>query len=114
MMEKLIAVASDGEKKIWKGHFGISPFFMIFDLNGKQIELRKNPYSAENGKHKHHDDPKRIVSLLHDCSVFIAKRMGDKSKRNLVEKMNITPVITEETTPSDAVAKYLGKMKEAR
>jgi predicted Fe-Mo cluster-binding NifX family protein len=105
-MKNLIAVAVDKNGNVWKGHFGMSPFYLLFDDKGKQIEKKKNPLAEEN---KHHDDPKLVVNLLNDCNVFIAKRMGDKSKKNLVEKLNVTPVITENENPLDALNDYLNK-----
>ena len=102
----MIAVAADKNGKIWKGHFGISPVYLLFDNNGNPVETKTNPFAAGEKGHQHHDDPKLIVNLLSDCGVFIAKRMGDQSKKNLVEKMNVIPFITEKENPSDAVKDY--------
>jgi len=107
-VSKLIAVAVDENENVWKGHFGISPSFMLFDDKGNLVASRENPYSPRRGEqHKSHDDPKLIVSLLNDCSIFIAKRMGDKSKKNLAGKMNITAFITEKENPLQAVKEFL-------
>ncbi len=103
-----IGVATDG--KLWQGHFGIAPTYFLYHPDGALVEKRANPYGAAAGeKHQHHDDPKLIIDLLPECRVFIARRMGDRSRRNLAEKFGITPIITTETTPEAAIRHFLGE-----
>jgi len=103
-----IAIGVDAQEKLWNGHFGMAAYFYIYDREGKLLEKRDNPYGVKPGiKHEHHDDPKRIVALLHDCDTFIARRMGEQSRRNLVEKLGIETLITEEKDPETAMKAYL-------
>ncbi len=108
MERTLIAVAAAPDGTLWRGHFGIAPTFFLYHPDGTLAEKRANPHSATAGeKHQHHDDPQLIINLLPECRVFIARRMGDRSKRNLVEKFGIIPVITTEKTPDAAIRQFL-------
>jgi len=98
--QKTIAVGVDDEGLVWQAHFGMAPWYYIFDWRGELIERRANLY-AQAGRH--HDDPVRIADLLPDCSVFIARRMGGKSRRYLAESLGVRPVMTETTNPHLAV-----------
>ncbi len=101
---KYIAVGvGKDEKSIWVGHFGISPFYYIYDDNGNFLEKRVNPYS----KGQHHDDPNLIVNFLNDCKVFVARRMGEESRRKLVENLNIETYLTKTKEAEAAVKEYL-------
>jgi len=103
-----IAIGVDEQGQVWRGHFGISPRYQLFDRFGNLVEERKNPYGAGSGeKRAHHDNPKLIVDLLSDCNVFIACRMGDASKQKLVQSFGVKTVLTEEKDPQVALAAYL-------
>jgi predicted Fe-Mo cluster-binding NifX family protein len=108
-MSNYIALSVDESgTKMWNGHFGMSPQFFIYDRQGNRVEVRENPHGFKRGeKHEHHDDPQRIVKLLADCKVFIARRMGEQSRRQLVRKMDIETVLTDETDPQAALKAYL-------
>jgi len=107
-MTKYIAIGVDAAGKIWAGHFGMAAVFQIYNRQGELVEVRDNPYGVKPGvRHEHHDDPKRIVKLLHDCDTFIARQMGEKSRRNLVEKQGVETVLTKEKDPQLAVKDYL-------
>ncbi len=109
MERKYIAVGvNKDEKTVWHGHFGISPYFFIYDFSGKFIEKRKNPYS----RGQHHDEPKLIVEFLSDCSVFIAKRMGEESRKKLTEKLNIKAFLTPTKDVELAVKEFLRQNNE--
>lgn len=105
-----IAVAVNKNDVIWYGHFGISPYFLIYDSEGKLSDKRINPHGAGNSV-QHHDNPKLIIDLLNDCNVFVGKRIGDKSKNKLVEKFNIKTILTEETNPEEFVKNFLLQYK---
>jgi len=108
MTDKLIAIGVDENSQVWRGHFGMSPRFQLYDRSGNLAEERINPYGARGSeKHAHHDNPKLIVDLLSDCDVFIANRMGDASKQKLVQGFGIEAVLTEEKEPKAALAAYL-------
>ena len=106
---KLIAIGVDKKGEIWRGHFGIALQYNLYNSSGDLVEERKNPYGVGSGeKHTHHDDPQLIVKLLSDCRVFIAHRMGDKSKQKLAQKLGVETVLTEEKNPQIALKNYLG------
>lgn len=109
-MIKKIAIAVNKNDVIWYGHFGISPYFLIYDNQGELLDKRINPHGVGNSV-QHHDNPKLIIELLNDCNIFIGKRMGNKSKNKLVEKFNIKTILTEETKPDVFVASYLESNK---
>ena len=108
-MRKYIALGVDESgTKLWNGHFGMSPQFHIYDSDGALLETRQNPYGYKKGeKHEHHDDPERIAALLHDCKTFIARRMGEKSRKQLVARTPVETVLTRETLPKEAIRAYL-------
>ena len=97
MTEKTsIAIGVDQNGQVWDGHFGMSPHYYIYNRSGKLVEKRLNPYGAAANKQKHHHNPVLIVDLLSECGIFIARRMGDKNKQLIVEKMGVIPFITTE------------------
>jgi hypothetical protein len=104
----LIAIATDGKGRLWSGHFGIAPLYLLYSPQGELVEKRQNPYGAGQGKaHQHHDDPKLIIDLLPECAVFIGRRMGEESKRKLAQKFGIDAGLTSEKTPEAALRAYL-------
>lgn len=112
-MNKNIAVAVDKLDKMWKGHFGISPVYQIFNREGIFVEKRVNPHGAGNDdKHGHnHDDDQPIVikQLLNDCSTFIGKRMGEESKLKLAQKLGIETILVKSDDPIVALNTFLNK-----
>ena len=106
----LIAIATDGKGRLWSGHFGIAPTFLLYSPEGALLAERANPYGAgRGGKHEHHDDPRLIIDLLPECEVFIGRRMGEESKRKLAQKFGIEAVLTTEKTPDAALRAFLEK-----
>jgi len=104
----LIAIATDGNGRLWSGHFGIAPLYLIYSPQGDLVEERQNPYGAGQGKaHQHHDDPRLIINLLSECAVFIGRRMGEESKRKLAQKFGIDAVLIDRKTPEEALRAYL-------
>jgi predicted Fe-Mo cluster-binding NifX family protein len=107
-MENHIAIGVNDKGEIWAGHFGMAAVYRIYNRQGELLEERENPFGVKPGvRHEHHDDPKRIVKLLHDCKTFIARQMGEKSRRNLVEKQGVETIITKEKNPQTALKNYL-------
>lgn len=107
---RYIAIGTNAKGSLWAGHFGMSPRFAIYSPTGELVEVCPNPYGAGNGPAAHHDDPRLIVALLHDCGVFIARRMGDNSRRNLVEGQGVRPVLTDAKTVETALHAYLSSL----
>ena len=103
--KRLIAIGADDEGRVWMGHFGISPYYLLYDAASTLHEKRLNPYGPKLGEHKHHDSPGQIVELLSDCSVFIGHKMGNKER--LTEQYRITAVLTDERDPASALQEFL-------
>lgn len=104
-----IAVAVNKNNKLWPGHFGIAPYYNIYDKDKNLIEKRLNPHGTGHSHHTHEDanQPKLIKEILHGCNVFIGKRMGEKNKKKLAEKLGVTTFLTKETDPLKALEEYL-------
>jgi len=105
--EHAIAAGVGPDGKIWTKHFGMAPYYYIFDRRGNLLEKRENPHSTG----KHHDDPTLIVEMLPECDTFLARRMGARSRKKLMEEMGVTPVLVGETDPETAVRDYLKGVK---
>ncbi|PID84928.1 MAG: hypothetical protein CSB13_10665 [Chloroflexi bacterium] len=103
--KKLIAVGVNLDGHIWEEHLGMAPQFYIYDLTGRLLEKRPNPYGANVKGSKHHGNPKLIVELLPECGVFIARAMG---KAGQLKDLGINPVITQAPDPDAAVKSFLG------
>ncbi|MCD6579517.1 dinitrogenase iron-molybdenum cofactor biosynthesis protein [bacterium] len=93
-----IAIGSRDGEKLQIGHFGMSPFFMLYEIdeegNAKFLEKMINPLS--NPKLHKHADTKDIMDLLPYIEVFIGKRMGKESKINIKAKFNKIAITYED------------------
>ncbi len=108
-MREFIAIATQKDKKsVWRGHFGISPIYSIFDYGGTMVEQVTNPYATDG---KHHDDPDLIVKFLSDIKVFIAKNMGQKSRERLIREFGIETILVDYKYIKDALNYYLDAKK---
>ncbi|WP_198014770.1 methyltransferase domain-containing protein [Hippea sp. KM1] len=108
-MRNLIAVATGKDKRsIWKGHFGMSPFYSIFDNDGNLIEQKENPYAKGD---KHHDDPNLIVNLLDNVYLFIAHNMGKKSREKLTKELGIKSLLVDTEDIYSAIDYFLQARK---
>lgn len=103
----LIAVSVDEMGQLWHGHFGMAPFYHIYDHTGTLRATRRNPYSAGPGTHTHHDNPQLIVELLPECRVFLARRMGTHGRQRLVAEFGIVAVLTTAEELEPAIRDYL-------
>jgi len=110
-----IAIGTDDKKTIRKGHFGLSIHFLIIEfLNGEIVsrEYRQNAdVTSEHGQY-HHGQVEKILELLSDCSLFMAKRMGKTSLAKLTAH-GIDCIITEIDPIDQAVEQYLYSRDEA-
>ena len=95
-----IAVGADEQGALWEEHFGISPFYHLYDTAGVLMEKRPNPHASGG----HHGNPTLIVELLEECGVWIARTVGRKQE---AEERGIRVIITQATTVDDAVSEYL-------
>ena len=110
-MSNFIAVGVNKLDKIWHGHFGVSPYFQIYNAGGELIEKRINPHGlGHQGKHTHGDEQHLLVKeILHDCKIFVGKKMGEGSQQKLSQKLGIETVLTEKTDPEEVVKEILNK-----
>jgi len=104
-----ISVNEDGES-LWDDHFGEAPRFLLYNRDGQLVESRDNPYWQDD--HDIHTGPKKMVDLLPECGVFIAREMG-RGQNALPAKFGVQPFITTETTVRGAVDHYLADPKTA-
>jgi NitT/TauT family transport system substrate-binding protein len=102
----IAAGVTKNQQRIWAGHFGMAPFYYIYDQQGQPVEIRPNPHGAGQGQ-GHHDDPRLIARLLSDCRVFIGRRFGQESQRKLAQNLGIQPFATDAKTPEEAIHYYL-------
>ena len=102
-----IAIATDDQKTIRRGHFGDSQYYFIYEILNGEIcgeELRENPYVI--GKQNQHGQAKDIMDLLHDCQLFMGKSMGARSLTKIAER-NIDAITTTMDDIKEAVIAYL-------
>jgi predicted Fe-Mo cluster-binding NifX family protein len=101
-----IAIGTDDKKTIRKGHFGESASYAVYEiLNGEIMsrEIRQNPNAGGEG---HHGEPEKILEVLGDCALFMARSMGKKSMAKIAEK-KIDCIVTEFDEIDQAVQKFL-------
>lgn len=106
-----VAVGSNDKVRLSDKHFGMSKFFIIFEVdennNFKKVEERENPYGED--KHKH-AETEEIMEVLKDCDVLIGKSMGKESQRRIKEEWNKTPIVAKEVeTVEEAIKLYCEK-----
>jgi predicted Fe-Mo cluster-binding NifX family protein len=109
-----IAIGTDDKKTIRKGHFGESRYYLVIEILNAQIvgkELRENPYLESGKSKKNHGQPEEIISLLDDCSLFMARGMGKKSLTEISSR-KIDCIFTNIDDINRAVSLYLdGKLE---
>jgi len=109
-----IAVGTDDKKTFRKSHFGESKYYLVIEILNAQIvgeESRENPYLESGKAKKSHGQPEEIVSLLHDCSLFMARSMGKKSLTEISSR-KIDCIFTNIDDIDRAVSLYLdGKLE---
>lgn len=107
-----LAVAADNDQvHVWDDHFGEAPLFYVFDADGRLVETRANPYWDAEHEHGQHTGQQRMMMLLPDCGVFIARHMGN-GQRVLEGRHGVEPFITTETTILGAVQAYLSRQPD--
>lgn len=110
-----LAVGATESGALWGDHFGVAPFYFLFDRNGALIEKRRNPHGGANGgKAAHHGNPQLIVDLLPECSVWIGRQIGEggEKRRRIVEQAGIEIVSSEAREAEAAAREYLAANKE--
>jgi hypothetical protein len=112
---RLIAVGTDEAGEIWSDHFGIAPYYLLFDDTGTCIDRRCNPYATNaDGTTKHHGNPRLIIELLKGSTTWIGKRIGEggDARRYIAEQAGIEIVPTESENAAEAVQTYVTAHKE--
>ena len=110
-----IAIGTDDKKMIRKGHFGQSLHFLVIEfLSGEIVsrEYRQNADATSEHGQYHHGEAEKILELLSDCSLFMAKRMGKTSLAKLTAH-GIDCIITAIDPIDRAVEQYLSGRDEA-
>ena len=105
-----IAIGTIDGKLLQKGHFGMSPFFMLYEIdekgNANFLEQMINPMSDPK-LHKH-ADTEDIMELFPVVDVFIGKRMGKQNKINIKEQYNKIAITYEDLdNVNDALNRFL-------
>jgi predicted Fe-Mo cluster-binding NifX family protein len=100
-----VPVDKDGVT-VWDDHFGEAPQFYIYDRGGALVTQRANPHWQDD--HDFHTGPARMVDLLPECGVFIARHMGN-GRHVLAERFGVQSTITTETTVEAALRAYLAE-----
>lgn len=106
---KRIAVGTDDKVNLCDKHFGMSRYFIIYNVdendNYIRIEERENPYFGD--KHKH-AETEEIMNVLSDCQVLIGKSMGKESQKKIKEEWGKIPITAKNLdTVEEAVRQYV-------
>ena len=104
-----IAIGTDDKKTIRNGHFGQSLFYHIVELiNGEIVSetYRENVHVQGAEGRLPHAQVEKIIDLLGDCSLFMAKNMGKTSLAQLAAH-HIDCIITDIDILDQALSEYL-------
>ncbi|MDN5317136.1 MAG: hypothetical protein PWR08_1261 [Thermoanaerobacterium sp.] len=106
---KRIAIGTDDKVNLCDKHFGMSRYFIIYDVdendNYIRIEERENPYFGDNHRHAETDE---IMKVLSDCQVFIGKAMGKESQKRIKEEWGKTSITARNVnTVGEAIELYV-------
>jgi predicted Fe-Mo cluster-binding NifX family protein len=110
-----IAIGTDDKKTIRNGHFGQSLFYRIVELiNGEIVseEYRDNTHIQGAESRLPHAQVEKIIDLLGDCSLFMAKNMGKTSLAKLAAH-HVDCIITDIDQIDEAVSEYLYGKEDA-
>jgi len=110
-----IAIGTDDKKTIRNGHFGQSLFFHIVELvNGEIVsaEDRENIHVQGAEKRLPHAQVEKILDLLGDCSLFMARNMGKSSLAKLADA-HIDCILTDIDPIDEALSEYLYGKEDA-
>ena len=108
-----IAIGTDDKKTIRKGHFCESRYFLVTEILNAQIvgqELRDN--SCVVAGEDNQDQAERIIDILKDCAIFMAKSMEEKSLIE-IRSRNLDCIITSIQEIDTAISSYIdGQIEE--
>lgn len=110
-----IAIGTDDKRTIRKGHFGESKYYQIIEILNAQIaakHLRNNPYFEDEKASTYHVQAKRIISLLEDCTLFMAGSFGKRSVQEISSR-GIDCITARIENIDQAISSYLdGKAED--
>ena len=104
-----IAIGTDDKKMIRNGHFCQSRHYLVIEfLNGEIVsrEYRRNPFKLDKEGQHHQGQVEKILELLGDCRLFMAKSMGKTFLVSLTDR-GIDCIISEIELIEQAVELYL-------
>ena len=110
-----IAIGTDDKKTIRSGHFGQSLFYRILELiNGEIVseEYRENVHVLGAENRLPHAQVEKILDLLKDCSLFMAKNMGKASLVKLAAHQ-VDCILTDIDSIDEALTEYLYGKEDA-
>ncbi len=110
-----IAIGTDDKKTIRNGHFGQSLFYRIVELRNGEIvseDHRENVHVQGAENRLPHAQAEKILDLLKDCSLFMAKNMGKTSVAKLAAR-HIDCILTDIDLIDEALAEYLYGKEDA-
>jgi predicted Fe-Mo cluster-binding NifX family protein len=110
-----IAIGTDDKKTIRNGHFGQSLFYHIVELiNGEIVSeaYRENTHVQGAESRLPHAQVEKIIDLLADCNLFMAKNMGKASLSKLAAH-HIDCIITDINMIDQAISEYLYGKEDA-
>ena len=109
-----MAVGTDDQETIRKGHFGDSRCYLVMEVLNAEVIAKEWRESAhiglENGKNRH-GQPQRIIELLQDCSIFMGRSFGKRSLQ-VIKSRGIDCIITSIEDIDRAVSSYLDGQDE--
>jgi predicted Fe-Mo cluster-binding NifX family protein len=110
-----IAVGTDDKRTLRKGHFGESRYYQIIEILNARIlgkDLRKNPYCEDERGSTSHGEADRIISLLEDCTLFMASSFGKRSVQKISSR-GIDCITARIENIDQAIFSYLdGKVED--
>jgi|GEM_PF-690944 len=109
-----IAIGTDDQKTIRKGHFGDSRYYLVLEVLNAEVaarEWRKNPEAMQSKINGHDVRPQQIIRLLGDCSIMLGRNCKEKSLQE-ISSWGIDLLFSEIEDIKQAVSSYLdGKVE---
>jgi len=106
-----IVVASDGQGRVYPGHFGDAPVYLVYEVRDDEcvlVDERPNPYAGhhEHG-HRHGEKRRRIHELVADADVIVSAAFGPGGRESF-EEAGKRVVMAKPRVPVAEVLRGLG------
>ncbi len=109
-----VAIGTDDKRTIRKSHFYGSRYFLVIEILNAQVvakELRNNTYVEAEKAKEDQGQTERIINLLKDCSLFMARSFGRRSVLE-ISSCGIDCITTDIENINQAISSYLdGQVK---